>query len=104
MLIPATIIERMVTLGDKYANAKRVAWIAAENIKTMKAKLMRKSTAKSASEREQEALSSDEYWKYVEAAILAGEQEDLAKVRYDAVKAEFELLRTNASTERAANR
>lgn len=104
MLIDHDIIERMVTLGDKYAEAKKIAWLAAENIKTMKAKMMRRSTAKSVSEREQEALSSDEYVQYVEAAIYAGEAEDKAKVRYDAVKAEFELLRTNASTERAANR
>jgi hypothetical protein len=104
MLIAPDIIERMVTLGDEYAKAKAIAWTAAENIKRMKAKLMRKSTAKSVSEREQEALASDEYWEYVTAAIAAGEQEDYKKVRHDAVKAEFELLRTNASTERAANR
>lgn len=104
MLIDHDIIERQIKLGLDYAKAKRIAWLAAENIKTVKARLMRKSTAKSASEREQEALSSQEYVEYVEAAVNAGEAEDIAKVHYDAVKAEFELLRTNASTERAANR
>lgn len=104
MLIGHDIIERMVMLGNDYSRAKKIARIADEQIKPMKAKLMRKSNAKSASEREQEALSSDEYWDFVKAAIDAGEAEDLAKVLYDAVKAEFELLRTNASTERAANR
>lgn len=104
MLIAPDIIELMVTLGDKHAKAKKIAWLAAENIKTMKAKLMRKSTLKTMSEREQEALSSDEYQEYLEAAVNAGEQEDLAKVKYDAVKADFERMRTNASTERAANK
>jgi hypothetical protein len=48
------------------------------------------------------ALADDAYLDFVRRMVKAGHAADRARVRYDILKTRIELLRTNASTERAA--
>lgn len=48
------------------------------------------------------ALADDAYLEFVRRMVKAGHAADRARVRFDILKTRIELLRTNASTERAA--
>jgi hypothetical protein len=48
------------------------------------------------------ALADDGYLDFIKRMVHAGRAADRARVRYDILKTRIELLRTNASTERAA--
>jgi hypothetical protein len=48
------------------------------------------------------ALADDSYLEFIKRLVHAGRAADRARVRYDMLKTRIELLRTNASTERAA--
>lgn len=48
------------------------------------------------------ALADESYLEFLKRLVHAGRAADRAKVRYEVVKTRIELLRTNASTERAA--
>lgn len=48
------------------------------------------------------ALADDAYLEFVRRMVKAGHTADRARVRFDILKTRIELLRTNASTERAA--
>lgn len=48
------------------------------------------------------ALADDQYLEFVRRMVKAGHTADRARVRFDILKTRIELLRTNASTERAA--
>lgn len=48
------------------------------------------------------ALADDAYLAFVGKMVKAGHAADRARVRFDILKTRIELLRTNASTERAA--
>ncbi len=48
------------------------------------------------------ALADDKYIEFVKSMVKAGHAADRARVRYDIIQTRIELLRTNASTERAA--
>jgi outer membrane protein TolC len=48
------------------------------------------------------ALADEGYYDFVQKMVKAGHAADRARVRYDILKTRIELLRTNASTERAA--
>lgn len=51
---------------------------------------------------ETHALADDDYLEHVRLMVKAGHAADRAKVRYDILRTRIELIRTNASTERAA--
>ncbi len=51
---------------------------------------------------EQMALADDNYRAFLGRMIQACKARDRAKVKYDVLRTRIELLRTNASTERAA--
>lgn len=48
------------------------------------------------------AQADDSYLEHVRLMVKAGHAADRAKVRYDILRTRIELIRTNASTERAA--
>jgi len=48
------------------------------------------------------ALAGDAYREFLHRMVMAGRAADRARVRYDILRTRIELLRTNASTERAA--
>ena len=48
------------------------------------------------------ALADESYLEFLKRLVHAGRAADRARVRYDVMKTRIELLRTNASTERAA--
>lgn len=48
------------------------------------------------------ALADESYVDFLQSMVKAGHAADRARVRYDVLKTRIELLRTNASTERAA--
>lgn len=104
MLNPENIYERLVKLGDEWADAQEVAELMEETKKTLVSQLASDSDEKSIAARESEALRSDEYKAHIETMVKARKGANKAKVRYDSAKIWSELLRTKAATERAANR
>lgn len=48
------------------------------------------------------ALAEPSYTEFLNSMVKAGHAADRARVRYDILRTRIELLRTNASTERAA--
>jgi hypothetical protein len=48
------------------------------------------------------AQADDKYVEFIRSMVKAGHAADRARVRYDIIQTRIELLRTNASTERAA--
>lgn len=90
--------------GVAWARAKSAADLLEETKKTVLARCMAsRIEAKMATNRaETFALADPVYENFVRGMVAAGEARDVARVRYDILKTRIELLRTNASTERAA--
>lgn len=96
--IAAELSER----GLAWADAQAAAEALEEAKKSVLAELMIGAQGKSNAEREMIALASPEYRSHLDSMAQARRNANRARVRWDTYKAWIELVRTNASTERAA--
>lgn len=104
MINPHDIYKKLVEAGNEWAEANAAADMLDETKKTLIAKLMNESTATTMSAKEMEALASETYKGHVTLMVEARRCANYAKVKYDSAKMFSELLRTQAATERAANK
>lgn len=98
------LCDEAESAGMAWADAKAAADALEETKKSVLSKVMGGYLAEglAANKAEAHALASDEYTSFVGKMVAAGRARDRARVRYDILKTRIELLRTNASTERAA--
>lgn len=104
MLNPSEIYRELVEAGDAWAAAHEDAEMLRETQKILKAKCMNESEEKSISAKELSAFSDPRYENHVHMMVACGCVEAKAKVRYECLKIQAELMRTAAANERAANR
>jgi hypothetical protein len=90
--------------GLAWADAKAAADALKETRKSVLAQGMKGHLAEGlpTTKAETLTLADDAYLDFVRRMVKAGHAADRARVRYDILKTRIDLLRTNASTERAA--
>jgi hypothetical protein len=101
---PNNLYEKLVEAGEAWAEANAAAELWEETKKTLVSNLMAQSNEKSSTARESWAYRQDDYENHVQHMIDARREANRLKVRYDSAKIYTELLRTQAATERLANR
>lgn len=104
MLQPDKIYERLVDLGEAWADAHAAAEHLEETKKTLLAHIAAGSEASSMAAKESDALRNEDYRKHLDAMVAARKVANKAKVRYDSAKIWAELIRTQAANERAVLR
>lgn len=101
---PDTLHQRLVDLGEDWADKNAAADLLEETQKTLLAKLTIDATlrgAKSVAAAEMVAKSSDEYAAHLVATNEARRIANRARVAYDAAKVWVEMARTLESSRRA---
>lgn len=99
-----SLCDEAESAGLAWADAKAAAQALEETRKSVLAQGMKGYLGEgmAANKAETMALADDAYLSFVRQMVKAGHAADRARVRYDILKTRIELLRTNASTERAA--
>lgn len=99
-----SLCDEAESAGLAWADAKAAANAFEETRKSVLAQGMRAyfEEGLAANKAEAMALSDPSYVAFLQSMVKAGHTADRARVRYDILKTRIELLRTNASTERAA--
>lgn len=98
------IHEKLVTLGEAWAESQAAAELLEENKKPLLSQLSTECNAESATAKEAYALRHEDYKKHLDIMVKARKAANKAKVRYDSAKVWVDLLRTQNANERAANR
>lgn len=98
---PNELRQRLVDLGEAYADADAAANLLEETKTTLKAKLFKMSEEKSAAAREMEALADLDYHQHLEAMVEARRKATRAKVAYDSARVWIDMVRTLESSRRA---
>lgn len=101
---PDVLRQRLVDLGEDWADKDAAASLYEETKKSALAKLIVASQAKTMAEREAQALQSPEYGMHLEAMVEARKVANRAKVNYDAAKVWVEMARTAEATRRTEMR
>lgn len=98
------LCDEAESAGLAWADARAAAQALEETRKSVLAQGMKNYFAEgmAGNKAETMALADDAYLNFVRNMVKAGHAADRARVRYDILKTRIELLRTNASTERAA--
>lgn len=103
MLNPNEAYERLVTLGEEWSKANYAADLLEETKKTELARLMNGLEGSHAT-KETTGLANPLYREHLAKMCEARKSANIAKVKYDSARMYCELMRTQAATERAANR
>lgn len=101
---PNDIHEKLVTLGEEWADANAAAELLEENKKPLLSQLSTECNENSATAKESFALRHTDYKKHLEIMVKARKASNKAKVRYDSAKVWVDLLRSQNANERAANK
>lgn len=98
------LCDEAESAGLAWADAKAAAQALEETRKSVLSQGMRGHLAEGLpfNKAETMALADEAYLAFIKGMVAAGHASDRARVRYDILKTRIELLRTNASTERAA--
>lgn len=104
MINPDAIYEKLVTLGEDFSDKDAAANLLDETKKVLLAQLMVKSSATSAAAKEMEALADPSYTVHIGRMVEAKKEAQRAKVRWISAQAWCDASRTQAASERAANR
>lgn len=101
-LEPHRVYDRLVRLGDEWAERHAAAAMLEDTTKSTLARLTleRLPFVSSKAAAELEALASPEYVAHVDAAVQARSEANKAKVRYDSARVWADLLRTQQATRR----
>jgi len=96
------IIDDLREIGLDYAD-KEAAWQVLDRLeKTVLAQEFLLAEGKTVGEREARARTAHPYRRYLEAIASAAKAKMRARVLYDTEKSRIDLIRTRASSERAA--
>ena len=101
---PNSLYEKLVEAGELWAEANAAAELLEETRKTLVSNLMSQCDEKSSTAKESWAYRQEDYQKHIQHMITARKEANKLKVRYDSAKIYTELLRTQAATDRMANR
>lgn len=101
---PLSLYQRLIEVGNAFADAKYKAELADKKLRINFARWCRASDEKTVSGRENEVLASNEYEKAAIEVVELNYIADKAKADYMAAQAYVELMRTHAANERAANK
>jgi|SRR6185369_5679495 len=101
---PQDIHEKLVTLGEAWAEAQAAAELLEENKKPLLSQLSVECNESSAAAKEAFALRHPDYKKHLDIMVKSRKAANKARVRYDSAKVWVDLLRTLNANERAANR
>lgn len=104
MINPEHIYQKLVGLGEDWADANAAAELLEETKKVLLAQLMLASEASSMAAKESYALSDPSYKIHINRMVEARKEANKAKVRYISAQAWFEAKRTESANERAANK
>lgn len=98
------LCDEAESAGLAWCDAKAAADALEETKKSVLAQTMAGFIAEGAATNKAEtlALADPAYIDFLRKMVAASKARDRARVRYDILKTRIELLRTNASTERAA--
>jgi len=98
------LCDEAESAGMAWADAKAAADALEETKKSVLAQAMTGYMAEGmpGNKAEANALADPAYTEFLRKMVAAGKARDRARVRYDILRTRIELLRTNASTERAA--
>src|SRR5262245_50518680 len=100
-LDPDHLRQRLMDLGNEWADQNAAADILEETKKTVLAEVMSQCNAKSRSEREDFALNSEIYRDHLVAMVEARRKANRARVAFDSAKTWNDLARTLEATNRA---
>lgn len=103
MINPNDIHERLVTLGEAWSHSNYAADLLEETKKSELARLMNGLEGSHAA-KESLALANPLYREHIAKMCEARRTANVDKVKYDSARMFCELMRTQAATERAANR
>lgn len=95
------VTERIVELGEEWADNNAAAEILEETKSTLLAELKTFSAEKSDAARETEAKANPRYKKHLEHMVEARRLANRSKVNYEAAKTWTDLLRTKEANLRA---
>lgn len=102
-LDPRSIFDRLVMLGEEWADAHAAASFLEETQKPLLARLtlenMDGSTTRA--QAEVEALAADEYNRHLDRMVAARRKANVARVRYQSAQVWAELLRSANANRRA---
>jgi len=104
LIDPNEIHEKLVTLGEEWADAQAAAELLEETKKPLLSQLSTECNEQSAAAKEAFALRHPDYRKHIEIQVKARKAANKAKVRFDGAKVWVDLLRTQNANERATNR
>lgn len=104
MMNPNEIYEKLIVAGNAWSNANARAEGMEESKKIVLSELMGQCEEKSTAAKEVFAYRHPDYKKHVEDMVDARREANIAKVDYAARQAWCDMMRTQAATERAANR
>ena len=97
---PNVIFQRMVELGNDWADKNGAADLLEDSAKSVLSELIIKAPGKSMTEKEHHARASDEYRDFLRAKCEARTAANKARVPYDGAKAKLEVMRTLEATRR----
>jgi membrane-bound lytic murein transglycosylase MltF len=97
---PHTLHQRLVDLGEDWADKDAAANLLEETRKSVLAEISRQADGKSMSEREAIALATDAYREHLAEMVEARRIANRAKVNYDAARAWIDITRTVEATKR----
>lgn len=99
-LPPHDVYDKLVELGDKWADHKAAAFLLEKAAKTILAKMKLASLRKSNADKEDEATASPEYDDACRRAAEAQRDALKAQVRYDSFQVYCDFLRSHEATAR----
>lgn len=97
---PHTLHQRLVDLGEDWADKDAAASLLEETRKSILAELARQAEGKSVAERETNALATEAYQEHLAEMVEARRVANRAKVNYDAARAWIDITRTVEATKR----
>jgi hypothetical protein len=103
---PNDIYNKVVVLGEKWADAEAAAQILEESRKSVRAQIAMKEIALGVAVNKSEltAEASNEYGEHIKKMVEARRQANIAKVNYTNAQVWVELKRTEAANRRAETR
>lgn len=104
MTTPDELYEKLVSLGEDWADKNSAAELLRENRKSIRAQIAVQYLGKAGSVAKAEIMadSDGDYLKHIGEMVKAERAANIARVNYDGYKTYIELLRSQGANERAA--
>jgi len=97
---PDTVKDRLIAVGEEWADKNAAAQLLEETRKTMFAKMCNICSAESIAAKEKFAYAHEEYIAHVELMVEARRVANRARVKFDSAKVWIDLERSKQVTER----